>query len=118
MEVQMPQHENLAAALAAFQAELPKLTKDQTAKVRGESNDGRPVNYSYGYASLDQVTEAVSPVLGKHGLSFSAFPTMTEKGFVLTYSLLHESGEERSGTWPLPDPLRTKPQQLGSAVTY
>jgi hypothetical protein len=114
----MPQHETLAAALAAFQAELPKLTKDQTAKVRGESSDGRPVNYSYGYAGLDQVTETVSPVLGKHGLSFSSYPTLVDNRFVLTYVLAHESGDARTGTWPLPDPTRTKPQQLGSAITY
>jgi len=114
----MPQHETLAAALAAFQAELPKLTKDQKAKVTGESQSGAKVSYSYGYAGLDQVTEEVSPALGKHGLSFTAFPTIADTGFVLSYSLLHESGESRTGTWPLPDPTRTKPQQLGSAITY
>lgn len=115
----MPQHETLAAALAAFQAELPKLTKDQSAKVQGETQDGRKINYSYGYADLSQVTEEVSPALGKHGLSFTSFPTVIETGaFMLTYSLLHESGEKLSGVWPLPDPVRTKPQQLGSAITY
>jgi hypothetical protein len=115
----MPQHQTLAAALAAFQAELPKLSKDQTAKVKGETNDGRPVNYSYGYADLSQVTEEVTPILGKHGLSFTSFPTVHESGaFILAYTLLHESGETRDGIWPLPDPTRTKPQQLGSAITY
>jgi hypothetical protein len=115
----MPKHENLAAALAAFQAELPKLTKDQNAKVQGETQDGRKINYSYGYADLSQVTEGVSPALGKHGLSFTSFPTVNENGaFVLAYSLLHEGGEMRDGLWPLPDPNRTKPQQLGSAITY
>lgn len=114
----MPTHENLATALAAFQAELPRLRKDETAKVKGESASGQPVNYTYGYADLAQVSEAVGTCLGKHGLAFTAWPTMTEKGFLLTYSLLHEGGEERTGIWPLPDPTRTKPQQLGSAITY
>lgn len=115
----MPAHETLAAALAAFQAELPKLTKDQSAKVQGETQDGRKINYSYGYADLSQVTGEVSPVLGKHGLSFTSFPTVHESGaFILAYSLLHESGEERTGVWPLPDPNRIKAQQLGSAITY
>lgn len=115
----MTKHENLATALAAFQAELPKLAKDQSAKVTGETNDGRKISYSYGYAGLDTVTEEVSPALGKHGLSFTAFPTMLDNGiFVLFYALLHEAGEVREGTWPLPDPMRTKPQQLGSAITY
>lgn len=114
----MPTHENLATALAAFQAELPRLRKDETAKVKGESASGQPVNYTYGYADLAQVSEAVGTCLGQHGLAFTAWPTMTEKGFLLAYSLLHEGGEERTGTWPLPDPMRTKPQQLGSAITY
>jgi hypothetical protein len=118
----MPKHESLAAALAAFQAELPRLRKDETAKVKGESADGRPVNYSYGYADLAQVVEAVSTCLGQHGLAFTAFPTMLaingQTGFSLEYALVHEGGEERNGSWPLPDPMRTKPQQLGSAITY
>lgn len=111
-------HDSLAAALAAFQAELPKLRKDETAKVRGEGKDGQPVNYQYGYADLAQVTEAVSPVLGKHGLSFTCTPTMAGNQFVLEYCLLHESGEKREGVWPLPNPMQTKPQNLGSAITY
>lgn len=111
-------HPTLAAALAAFQAELPKLRKDETAKVRGEGKDGQPVNYQYGYADLAQVVEAVMPVLGKHGLSFTSTPTMSGNQFVLEYCLLHESGEERAGVWPLPNPMQTKPQNLGSAITY
>lgn len=115
----MPKHESLAAALAAFQAELPKLRKDETAKVKGESANGAPINYTYGYADLAQVVEAVSTRLGQHGMAFTAFPTMADNGaFVLTYSLLHEGGEERTGVWPLPDPTRVKPQVLGSAITY
>jgi hypothetical protein len=115
----MPKHDSLAAALAAFQAELPKLRKDETAKVKGESADGKPVNYSYGYADLAQVAEAVSMCLGQHGMAFTAFPTVGDGGgFGLEYSLMHEGGEERKGWWPLPDPMRTKPQQLGSAITY
>lgn len=114
----MPKHDNLATALAAFQAELPSLRKDETAKVKGETNDGRPVNYTYGYADLAQVVEAVSTCLGQHGMAFTAWPTIEGNAFVLKYSLLHEAGEERTGVWPLPDPNRTKPQQVGSAITY
>lgn len=114
----MPKHENLATALAAFQAELPRLRKDESAKVTGESASGAKISYTYGYADLAQVVEAVSTCLGQHGMAFTAFPTMGANGFVLEYTLMHEGGEERNGTWPLPDPTRTKPQQLGSAITY
>jgi hypothetical protein len=113
------QHENLATALAAFQAETPKIIKDATAKVTGESKTGGKVSYTYDYADLATVIEAVSPVLGKHGLAFTSRTViMPNVGFVLEYKLTHESGEEEIGHWPLPDPTRTTPQEMGKHVTY
>ncbi len=115
-----PPHASLAEALAAFQAEVPRMSKDETAKVTGEGKNG-PVKYTYGYAGLDQFVEIVEPVLGKHGLSVTAAPGFDERDrYVLTVTLLHESGEERSGIWPLPDPYAPKvgPQDIGSATTY
>src|SRR5690606_31859835 len=59
----------------------------------------------------------VLPLLGKHGLSFSARPTLDEAGrFVLAYSLRHESGDSEDGAYPLP--TTGTPQQVGSAITY
>lgn len=113
-----PRHATLAEALAAFQAELPKIRKDETAKVTGEGKNG-PVKYTYGYAGLDAVAEAVMPVLGKHGLSITSGTVILNEGFVLEVTLLHESGDgERTAVWPLPDPRRVGPQDLGSAITY
>lgn len=112
----MAEHKGLAAALAAFQAEVPKMSKDETAKVKSDK-----ANYSYGYASLDQFVEIVEPVLGKHGLSVTSAPIWMDGGrFVLLVTLLHESGEERTGYWPLPDPAGrgVGPQDIGSAMTY
>lgn len=117
----MPKHETLAAALAAFQAEVPKMSKDERAKVKGETNDGRSYDRSYDYAGLDQFVEIVEPVLGKHGLSVTSAPHFTPEGrYILTVTLLHESGQERSGEWPLPDPYSrgVGPQDIGSAETY
>jgi hypothetical protein len=108
----------LASALAAFQAELPKIRKDETAKVTGESKSGAKVNYSYGYAGLDTVVDTVLPVLGKHGLSITSKSTFSDGNFMLEVSLLHEGGERETGYWPLPDPRRVGPQDLGSAYTY
>jgi len=111
-------HPNLAAALAAFQAELPKLTKDEKAKVKGETKDGRSYDRSYGYADLAQVVETVLPVLGKHGLSVTSKNVFTSEGYMLKVTLLHEGGESDTGDWPLPDPRRCVPQDIGSAMTY
>jgi hypothetical protein len=115
------EHETLAAALAAFQAEVPKMSKDETAKVTGKNGEtGAPVKYTYGYAGLDQFVEIVEPVLGKHGLSVTSAPCWEDGRFVLVVTLLHEGGDERNGYWPLPDPSvrGVGPQDIGSAMTY
>lgn len=106
------QHPNLAAALAALQGELPTIAKRQKAEVT--SNKG---SYSYDYADLADVSVAVMPLLSRHGLAFSATPTFSESGqFVLECTLLHASGESRTGRYPLPS--SGTPQSIGSAITY
>lgn len=99
---------NLASALAAFQKALPKISKGSTADAG---------TYKFKYADLADISAAVLPLLGEHGLSFSARPTLDEGGrFVLAYELLHVSGDSRSGAYPLP--ASGSPQQIGSAITY
>lgn len=99
---------SLNAAMAAFQAELPQVARSSTADAG---------KYTYDYADLADISAAVLPLLGKHGLSWSTQPTVTETGFALIYALSHESGENISGVYPLP--LATMPaQQLGAAITY
>jgi hypothetical protein len=98
----------LAAALAKFQAALPRITANSAAQVPG----GR----THRYADLAALSHRILPALGKVGLSFTCFPTLTGEGkFVLSYSLLHEGGEERTGMYPL---AAGSPQQVGSALTY
>lgn len=103
----------LAKALAALQADLPRIVKDQTAKVETQKGPG----FSYSYADLTAVTEAIMPKLANHGLAFTAFPTLREDDkFVLRYTLLHSSGEEKTGDYPLP--ISGNAQAVGSAITY
>ena len=100
--------ETLAAALAAFQSELPHL---------GKANTANAGTYMYKYADLADVSTLVLPLLGKHGLSFSAKPTLTDDGrFVLEYTLRHAAGDSDTGRYPLPS--SGSPQQIGSAITY
>ena len=111
--------DSLAAALAAFQSELPPVHKDAAAILEGESKTtGKKFTYGYKYAGLDNIVGIVLPLLGKHGLSFTSFPTLSDNGFVLHYQLMHASGGALAGDYPLPDPTRTKPQAVGSAITY
>ncbi len=104
---------SLDEAMAIFQADLPSITKDETAKVPGK--DGKQ-GYTYGYAGLDAVSDKVLKRLGALGVSWRARPTLDESGkFVLLYRLRHVSGDEETGTWPIPPGT---PQQMGSAITY
>lgn len=103
----------LAAALVKVQASLPQIAKSHTAKVPTK-NGGE---YSYKYADLADVTEAIMPLLASNGLAWVALPTLDEQGrFVLAYSLKHVSGECESGSFPLGDAGQM--QALGSAITY
>lgn len=100
-------HKNLAAALAAFQAEVPNVHKGKTA------DTGK---YKYRYADLADVASAAYPVLAKHGLSFTARPEFVDgSGFVLVGVLRHESGESDEGVLPIQG---RDAQAIGSSLTY
>jgi hypothetical protein len=103
----------LNTALAAVQAEWPTVAKTRKAEIEGR--DGKK-GYDYGYADLADCSEAVLPLLGKHGLAFTAWPTMVGGKFVLLYKLKHSSGESETGTWPLPSD--STPQKIGGLLTY
>jgi hypothetical protein len=95
----------LAEALAQLQTDLPHIVKTTDAQ--------------YGkYADLAGITKQIMPKLGALGLSFTARPTLTERGFVLAYELRHISDDEGiGGEYPLPG-MEKGPQALGSAITY
>jgi hypothetical protein len=108
---------NLNKALSQLQGELPKVTKGKHVTVAGK--EGKR-GYEYSYAELADVTEAVGRLLAKFGLAFTCSPTVSpadRRMMILDWSLLHESGEERSGEWPL-GPVGQASQSLGSAITY
>ena len=105
----------LYAALAAVQAELPRVLRGEEADIPGK--DGKR-GYKYRYADLADIAEAIEPLLGKNGLAFTAWPTMAGRDFVLEYSLVHKSGASREGVYPLPDPRTHGAQVVGSAITY
>ncbi len=102
----------LAAAMAKVQAELPKLERDRTVEVVSQKG-----SYSYSYATLANLSEAVLPLLAKHGLSFIAMPGSSSEGRMsLNYRLMHESGEALTGEFPIS--AEGGIQQLGGRITY
>lgn len=101
----------LAAALAAFQGEMPTVAKSNRAEVPTKSGG----KYTYTYADLADVSEAAMPLLAKHELAFTCCPRATERGYELVGVLLHSSGESREGALPI---AGNSPQEMGSSITY
>ncbi|GAA2092495.1 ERF family protein [Actinomadura alba] len=103
----------LNAALAKVQARLPKLERDRTVTV--ETKKGEP--YSYSYATLAHLSEAVLPLLAENGLSFTSMPGAGSDGkMCVRYSLRHESGEALTGEFPIS--AEGGIQVLGGRITY
>jgi hypothetical protein len=111
---------SLAAALLAFQAEAPTLSKNAAGQV-GSRN--------YKYVDLHSIVETITPLLAKHGLTWTTRPTGTHDAPTLTYELLWEgnpdedTAEDRdlqaiAGEMPLYLPEHPTSQTLGSAITY
>jgi hypothetical protein len=103
-----------ATALAIVQSAMPRVGKDRSASIRSDKG-----SYTYKYSDLASILDAVSPVAAAQGFSFMATPTLSAGGaFVLRYCLLHKGGHREGGEYPLPDPSRSTPQQVGSHITY
>jgi hypothetical protein len=102
-----PEIDQLAAALAAAQAEFSAVPK----------NSINPF-FKSNYAALPDVVASASPVLAKHGLAISQFIDAEFLGIdgLITY-LIHSSGQFISHTMKLHLP-KDDPQGQGSAVTY
>jgi hypothetical protein len=111
------QIESLAAALAAFHVECPKITKDTMNSL-----------FNKKYADLADITAIVNPILAKNGLSVVQVPVGTE---TLITMLLHSSGQFIKSTSELHcldsvirrgkdgnDVRGVTPQAYGSALTY
>jgi len=105
----------LAAALAKVQGNLPKLDRDRMVTV--EPKDPKKPAYSYSYVTLSNLSDAILPLLAKHGLAFAALPGAGSDGkMCLRYLLLHDSGETLAGEFPISGEGGI--QMIGGRITY
>lgn len=109
---------NLWAALASAQSEIRNVTKNRTVKVTMKSGG----QYSYAYATLDEVLEAIRKPLAKNGLSVAQVVVPSAKGnWFLRTIVGHASGEELVSEMPVfveaEGTLRAM-QAFGSAITF
>lgn len=107
-------YEGLYPALAAFQAHIPSVRKNNTAKVEGSRG-----SYSYDYADLADVTDVALPALAAVGLTWVTRPDTAEDGTInMHYALVHgATGEKIEGSVAV-GRKGDRWQDLGSALTY
>lgn len=113
----MTKHTTLGEALAAAQGELRDPAKTKTAKVRPRDPSKR--EYSYTYASLDDVLEAIRGPLSKHGIAFTQTLQPLEGRMYLKTRLWFGDGEGNNElvSW-YPIELSGAPQDQGGRITY
>ena len=97
---------SLAAALAKAQGEMENASK----------NSQNP-HFRSKYADLAEIINTVRPVLAKHGLSVTQFPSFDGTLAHVETIIAHESGEWMSGVTSSPV-QKADPQGIGSATTY
>ena len=99
----------LAAALSAFQGEMPEIGLDSTVKVTMKSGGA----YNFKYATFANILKHSLPVLSKHKLSVSQ---VFLNGALVTM-LMHSSGEYISSSIPI-DLQSGNMQEIGSRISY
>jgi hypothetical protein len=108
-----PAHANLAAALAGVQAELPKIERDRTVTIQPKNAE----QYSYSYITLANLSDAILPLLAKHGLAWATLPGLGADGkMAVRYQLMHESGDVLAGEFPVSGEGGI--QMIGGRITY
>ena len=89
-------------------------------KLRGVGKDGANPHFKSRYATLENVTDTIRPVLQECGVLFIQAPgNVSEHGVIeITTHLVHpESGEAFATTIGVPL-VKRDPQGVGSAITY
>lgn len=99
----MSEHpDSLAESLVAFQAALPRVTRNTEAL--------------YGkYANLADVSGILLPRLAQVGLCYTTHMHSDDQGYYLRCELRHVCGEAIASDWPIP---AAGPQVMGGTVTY
>ncbi|MEM8494613.1 MAG: ERF family protein [Planctomycetota bacterium] len=105
----------IAAALAAFQVDVPPIPRNRTVTVKSKKTGGQ---YQFAYATLDAIQAAIRPAMKEHGLSIVHAPHKAESGLRLETRLMHSSGQWISCDLPVHAAQADGAQALGSALTY
>lgn len=109
----------IAAALAKAQGAFKPIPRSRTVTVKMKPKaDGREGgSYTFSYAPLDVVLDAVRPALAENGLSITQIMAGNGNALRMRTMLLHSSGQFITSDVPIMA-QGSSPQELGSAITY
>ncbi len=109
----------IAAALSKAQAMFGPIPRSRTVSVKMKAKpDGREGGtYTFSYAPLDVVLEAVRPALAANGLAITQVMAGGGNALRMRTMLLHSSGQFIASDVPVVAE-GGGPQALGSAITY
>ena len=112
------QHQSLYAALAAAQAEIKNPDKTKDGKVKGTSKaSGKDYEYTFKYADIGDVLEAILPIFSRHGLCVTQPTKIVDGSMILVTRIAHTSGETLESEYPVCS-LNGNHQSMGAALTY
>jgi ERF superfamily len=104
----------LNAAIAKAKLEFPKILANRAVTIIAKS--GREIKFNY--AELEDILDAVTPVLSSNGLCLvSQLQYLPSGKFVLYSTLRHESGEFIESYFPLSESV-ADPKDLGTQIGY
>lgn len=98
---------------------LSKALVETQKELKQPLKDAKNPFFKSEYVPLENVAEAITQTATKYGLAFSQYATTTETGNVSVGTIVfHESGEYIEFPPLILKPENTKPQSIGSAITY
>ncbi len=113
------------AALADMQPDLPTIDQKGRIEIREKDRDGKrtgDVQQSTKYAKLEDINEAIRPIIGKHGFAISFRTGLTSEGKVKVVGILsHRAGHREETTFELPHDTtgsKNAVQAIGSSTSY
>lgn len=102
-------------ALAKAQGRFGPIERTLTATVDSKRTNS---TYTYDYAPLDVVFEAVRPALSEAGIAYMQFPSARPNSVTVVTFLAHQSGQWFRSRLTVGGPEHGDPQAVKSACTY
>lgn len=106
-----------ARALAGFQSACPPIAKNAKADIITKSG----TKFSYAYAPLDHIAEAIAPLLREHQLVYTWDSEVVEKRVRCTCILRHVNGHQVTARFECPvesNSAASEQQKYAAALSY